>query len=105
MSDVVRTLCGVLLIVVSAPVFIAVVPGFKGMGVVGLGVVFLGVIAFGVFLAGRWLGVFERRRVDDVRQPGCLPLLVTLLALLEGAVIIYYVVYYGAGAYLGGWNV
>jgi len=101
----VRTLCGVALIVISAPVFLAVVPAFKGMGVITAGIVGLAVIGLGIYLAGGWLGVFERRRVDDVRQPGCLPLLVTLLALLEAAVILYYVVYYGAGARLGGWNV
>jgi len=47
-----------------------------------------------------WLGVF-RRRPGSVEQPGCLPLLVTLLALVGAAVILCCVVYYSAGAYLG----
>jgi hypothetical protein len=33
---------------------------------------------------------------------GCLPLLMTLLSV---AIVLFYTVYYGAGAYLGGWNV
>jgi hypothetical protein len=105
MSGVARNLTGVALIVLSAPAFLAVVSDYKGLGVVAAGVVALGVLAFGVCLAGRWLGVFERRHLGDVSQPGCLALLVTLLALLEAAVILYYVVLYGAGAVLGGWNV
>jgi hypothetical protein len=105
MNRVPRTVAGVALIILSAPVFLAVVPSFKGLGVVIAGAVALAVLVLGILLAGHWLGVFQRRHVDDVSQPGCLPLLVTLLALLEAAVILYYVVYYGAGAYLGGWNV
>jgi hypothetical protein len=60
----------------------------------------LGVLVAGVVLAGHWLGVFRRRRKNSLEQHGCLQLLVTLLALLAGAAILYYVVYYGAGAYL-----
>jgi hypothetical protein len=104
-GGVLRTVVGCLLILVSAPVFMAVVPQFKGLGVVVVGLIALAGLTIGVILAGRWLGVFRRRRVGSVEQTGCLPLLVTLLTLLNAAVIIYYVVYYGAGAYLGGWNV
>jgi hypothetical protein len=99
-GGVVRTIAGCVLIVGVAPVFLQIVPGFKGWGVIVAGAIALGVLATGVVLAGGWLGVFKRRQVDSVAQPGCLQLLVTLLALLAGAVILYYVVYYGAGAYL-----
>jgi hypothetical protein len=100
-----RIIVGCLLIVVSAPLFLWLVPNFKGLGVVAAGLVALFVLVAGILLAGRWLGVFRRRRTGSVEQPGCLPLLVTLLALLSAAVVLYYVVYYGAGAFLGGWDV
>lgn len=101
---VARTAVGCLLILGSAPVFVWLAPDLKGLGVVAAGLVALSVIVMGIFLAGRWLGVF-RRRGGSAEQPGCLPLLVTLLALVSAAVILYYVVIYGAGASLGGWNV
>ena len=97
-----RTLAGLVLILASAPVFLAVVPGHKGWTVILGGFVALGALVTGIVLAGRWLGVFRRRRESSVEQQGCLQLLVTLLSLLAGAAIIYYVVYYGAGAYLRG---
>ena len=99
-----RTAVGCLFILASAPLFFWVAPGFRGLGVVAAGLVALLVLGLGVFLAGRWLVVFGRRR-GSVERPGCLPLLVTRLALLSAAMILYYVVYYGAGAFLGGWNV
>jgi hypothetical protein len=102
---VVRTVAGCLLVAASAPVFLLVVPAFKGLGVVAVGLAAFAVLAAGITLAGRWLGVFQRRRAGSVEQPGCLPLLVTLLALLSAAVILYYVAAYCAGAYLGGWDV
>jgi hypothetical protein len=74
------------------------VPYVKGLGVVAASLVSLSVLGAGIFLAGRWLGVFRRRRSGSVEQPGCLPLLVTLFALVSAAVIVYY----GAGACLGG---
>ena len=100
-----RTLAGCLLILVTAPVFMAVVHRFAGLAVVGAGLIALAALAFGAFLAGRWLGVFRSRRPGSVEQPGCLPLLVTLYTLLSVAVVLFYTIYYGAGAYLGGWNV
>jgi len=104
-GSVAQTAAGCLLILASAPVFLWVVPNFKGLGVVVAGLVALAVLVVGIVVAGRWLGVFRRRRESSVEQPGCLPLLVTLLALLNAAVILYYVVYYGIAAFLGGWNV
>ena len=97
-----RTVAGLVLILGAAPVFLWLVPGSKGWTVILGGLAALGVLVAGIILAGRWLGVFRPRRVRSVEQQGCLPLLVTLLALLAGAVILYYVVYYGAGAYLRG---
>ncbi len=82
----------------------AVVHRFAGLGVVAAGLVALASLAFGVFLAGRWLGV-RSRRVQSAEQPGCLPLLMTLFTLLSVAIVLFYTIYYGAGAYLGGWNV
>lgn len=103
--SVARTAAGCLFILVSAPVFLWLVHNFEGLGVVAAGLAALSVLVVGTVLAGRWLGVFRRRRPGSVEQPGCLPLLVTLFALLSAAVIVYYVVIYGASAYLGGWNV
>ena len=97
-----RTIVGIVLILGAAPVFLALIPGSKGWTVILSGLAALGAIVAGIVLAGHWLGVFRRRRVDSVEQQGCLQLLVTLLALLAGAVILYYVMYYGAGAYLRG---
>jgi len=77
------------------------VPIFKGLGIVAAGLVALLMLGAGIFLAGRWLGVFRRRRTGSVEQPGCQLLLVTLFALVSAAVIVYY----GAGACLGGRNV
>jgi len=101
---VARTVAGCLLVAATAPVFLLVAPAFKGLGVAVAGLVAFAVLVAGVILAGRWLGVFQRRPVGSVEQPGCLPLLVTLLTLLSAAVILYYVVYYCAGVVLNGWN-
>jgi hypothetical protein len=97
-----RTIAGLVLILGAAPVFLWLVPGSKGWTVILSGLAALGAIIAGIVLAGHWLGVFRRRRENSVEQQGCLQLLVTLVALLAGAVILYYVVYYGAGAYLRG---
>lgn len=105
MAGPVRTLAGCLIILATAPVFMAVVHRFAGLGVVAAGLVALASLAFGVFLAGRWLGVLRGRRTQSAEQPGCLPLLMTLLTLLSVAIVLFYTIYYGAGAYLGGWNV
>jgi hypothetical protein len=104
-ADVARTLAGCLVILATVPVFMAVVHEFAGLAVVAAGLVALASLALGVFLAGRWLGVYRGRRSGPAAQPGCLPLLVTLLTLLSVAVVLFYIIYYGAGAYLGGWNV
>jgi len=103
-GGVARTIAGCLLILVSAPLLLLVAPSLKGLDVVAAGLVAFAVLVAGVVLAGRWLGVFQRRPVGSVEQPGCLPLLVTLLTLLSAAVILYYVVYYCAGVVLNGWN-
>ena len=97
-----RTLAGLVLMLAAAPVFLWVVPGHKGWAVILGGLAAIGALMAGVVLAGAWLGVFRRRREAGLEQQGCLQLLVTLLALLAGAAILYYVVYYGAGAYLRG---
>lgn len=98
-----RTVAGLALIVAAAPVFLWLVPGHKGWTVILGGLAALAALAAGIVLAGHWLGVFQRRRENPLeQQQGCLQILVTLLALLAGAVIIYYVIYYGAGAYLRG---
>jgi peptidoglycan/LPS O-acetylase OafA/YrhL len=98
-----RTIAGLVLIVAAAPVFMALIPGHTGWTVILGGLAALGALVAGILLAGRWLGVFQRRRENPLeQQQGCLQLLVTLLALLAGAAILYYVVYYGAGAYLRG---
>ena len=99
-GGVLRTVVGLVLIVAAAPAYLWLIPGSKGWTVILGGLAALGVLVAGIALAGRWLGVFRRRRENSVEQQGCLQLLVTLLALLAGAVILYYMVYYGAGAYL-----
>jgi hypothetical protein len=97
-----RTVVGLVLILGAAPVFLWLVPGHKGWTVILGGLAAIGALVAGIVLAGGWLGVFRRRREAGLEQQGCLQLLVTLLALLAGAAILYYVVYYGAGAYLRG---
>jgi len=97
-----RVAAGLVLILVTAPVFLWLMPGHEGLTVVIGGLAALGVIVVGVVLAGHWLGVFRRRPVGSVEQQGCLPLLVTLAALLSVAAILYYVVFYGASAVLRG---
>ena len=99
---VVRTAAGLVLIFVTAPVFLWLMPGHGGRTVIVGGLAALGVIAAGVILSGHWLGVFRRRPVGSVEQQGCLPLLVTLVTLLAVAAILYYLVYYGAGVALLG---
>jgi hypothetical protein len=101
-AQVGRTIAGLVLILAAAPVFLWVIPGHKGWTVILGGLAALGALVAGIVLAGGWLGVFRRRREAGLEQQGCLQLLVTLLALLAGAAILYYVVYYGAGAYLRG---
>ena len=102
-AGVARTIVGLVLIVGAAPVYLALTPGHQGWTVILGGLAAFAVLTAGVVLAGRWLGVFNRRRENPrEQQQGCLQLLVTLLALLAGAVILYYTVYYGAGAYLRG---
>ena len=97
----VRTAVGLVLIFAVAPVYFTIVWGHRGWWVVVAGVVALAVLVAGIVLAGRWLGVFQPRRENPrEQQQGCLALLVTLFALLAGAGILYYVVYYGAGAYM-----
>lgn len=98
------TVLGCLLILVSGPLLLLVAPSLKGLGVAAAGLIALAVLVVGVVLAGRWLGVFQRRRAGSAEQPGWLPLLVTLLTLLNATVILYYVVYYCAAVVLGGWN-
>ena len=100
-----RAPAGCLLIVATAPAFFAVAPRFEGLGVIVAGALALAALALGVWLAAGWLGVRRRRIAGDREQPGCLALLMTLVTLLIGAAILYYVIFYGAGAYLGGWNV
>ncbi len=101
-GGVIRTAAGCVLILAVAPVFLRIVPAYKGLSVMAAGAIAFSVLVAGVVLAGGWLGVFARRRTEGLEQQGCLPLLVTLVALLAGAVILYYVVYYGAGALLRG---
>lgn len=98
-----RTIIGLVLIVAAAPAYLGLAPGHQGWAVILGGLAAFAVLVAGVVLAGSWLGVFGRRRENPrEQQQGCLQLLVTLLALLAGAVILYYLVYYGAGAYLRG---
>ncbi len=98
-----RTIAGLALILAAAPVYLWIVPGHGTWVVLLGGLAALGVLVVGVLLAGRWMGVSQRRRENPrEQQQSCLQLLVTMLALLAGAAILYYVVFYGAGAYMRG---
>jgi hypothetical protein len=102
-AGVARTIIGLVLIVGAAPAYLGLAPGHQGWSVILGGLAAFAALGAGVALAGRWLGVFQRRRENPrEQQQGCLQLLVTLLTLLAGAAILYYMVYYGAGAYLRG---
>jgi hypothetical protein len=96
-----RTVIGCLLMLASGPVFLWVVPSIHGVGVVVAGAVAFAAIVAGVVLAGPWLGVY-RRRDGSLKQQGCLALAVTLLALANVALILYRVVFYGAGSLMNG---
>ena len=55
-KGVLRTVAGLVLIVVAAPAYIRLIPGYKGWTVILGGVAALGVLIAGVALAGHWLG-------------------------------------------------
>ncbi len=95
-----RNLLGVLLILASFPFMASAASLVSGLGVVGVGVVAYVVLGLGVYLAGRWLGLVSRGQGTE--HVGCLPLLVTLVALLSGIAITYYVVFYGAASRMSG---
>jgi hypothetical protein len=102
-TGVARTAAGIMLILVVAPVYLLLIPGREDLAVLLGGIVAFGVLALGVLLAGPWIGVFQRRRENPrEQQQGYLQMLVTLLALLAGATILYYVVFYGAGVFMRG---
>jgi hypothetical protein len=95
-----RTVVGCLLMLASGPVFLWLVPALHGLDVVVAGA---GAIVAGVVLAGPWLSVY-RRGDGSLKQQGCLALAVTLLALANVALILYRVVFYGAGSLMNGSN-
>jgi len=102
-AGIARTIAGLTLIVAVAPVFLLLVPGSKNWIVVVVGgLVAFAVLMAGIALAGEWLGVVRRRREQGLDQQGCLQLFATMLALVAFGVILYYVVYYGASAYMRG---
>jgi hypothetical protein len=97
-----RTIVGLALIFAIAPVFYLTIPGSADWIVVLAGLLAFAILVIGVVLAGGWLGVFRRRGEEKLRQQGCLQLLITLVALVDFGLILYYVVYYGASAFMRG---
>ena len=63
-----RTIAGLVLIVAAAPVFMWLVPGHEGWTVILGGLAALAALVAGILLAGRWLGVFQRRRENPLEQ-------------------------------------
>ena len=97
-----RTIVGLALIFAVAPVYYLLIPGSDDWIVVLGGIVAFAILVTGVVLAGGWLGVFRRRGEEKLERQGCLQLLVTLVALVAFGLILYYVVYYGASAFMRG---
>jgi hypothetical protein len=89
-----KTLLGTALIILSAPAMVLMASLVEGLAVVGAGIVAGAVLVAGLWLARSWLGVSQKG--PAARSGGCLSMLVTLVALLAGAAIVYYVVFYGA---------
>jgi hypothetical protein len=85
----------------SGPVFLWVAPSVHGLGVVIAGAVAFAAIVAGVILAGHWLGVY-RRRDGSVKQQSWPALAVTLLAVVNVALILYQVILYGARSVMNG---
>jgi hypothetical protein len=97
-----RTIAGLTLVFAIGPVFYLLIPGSDDWVVVLGGLGGFAILVMGVVLAGGWLGVFPRRGHERLEQQGCLQLLVTLVALVDFGLILYYVVYYGASAFMRG---
>jgi len=107
-SERAKIITGVILIVATAPLFLAVVVKMTGATVVGTGAVSAIMLAWGVYLARSWL-IKPRRHESSpgaVPEPmGCLPVIVMLDAVITGGIIVWFVVFYGAAAMMGGWKV
>ena len=105
MSERASAITGCVIILLTAPLFLLVATHVSGLLVVALGIVGYVVLGTGLYLARRWLGIVRRRDKPGPQETGCLPMAVTLVAIVTGGIILYYVVFYGAAANLGGWNV
>lgn len=97
-----RALVGCLLIFASFPAYAAVAQHLHGLSVVWAGLGAYVVLGAGVWLAGGWLGIVRGKKPQRQQAQGCLTLLVTLIALVMGIAITYYIVFYGAAARMGG---
>ena len=100
MSPRAQSVLGTLLILLSAPFMIVVAGHVSGLVMIATGIAAYAILGGGLWLARDWLGVSQTG--PAARSGGCLSMLVTLLALLSGAGIAYYVVFYGAWQMLSG---
>ncbi len=108
MSERAKVVIGAIVIFATAPLFLAVAVRLSGAAVVGAGVLAAIMLAVGVYLARPWLVTARRHESSpgSVPEPaGCLPIVVMLVALATGGIIVWFVVFYGAAAMMGGWNV
>jgi peptidoglycan biosynthesis protein MviN/MurJ (putative lipid II flippase) len=92
---------GCLTTLATGPLFLLVAPHLEDLAVVAAGIIALVAIWAGVALAGRRLRLF-RKRSSSTEQPSWPALLFTLVALAASAVVIIYVVMYGAGRNMAG---
>ncbi len=100
MSTRARTILGILLILASVPAMVALAGPAEGLEVVAAGIAAFLILGAGLWLAREWLGVAQSG--PATRSVGCLPMLVTVLALASAIGIAYYVVFYGAWQVVSG---
>jgi len=91
---------GTLLILASVPAMVLMAGPAEGLEVVAAGIVAFLILGVGLWLAREWLGVSQPG--PAARSAGCLPMLVTVLALAAAIGISYYVVFYGAWQVVSG---
>lgn len=100
MSARARTILGILLILASIPALLLLAGPAEGLEVVAAGIAAFVILGLGLWLAREWLGVAQSG--PAARSVGCLPMIVTVLALACAIGITYYVVIYGAWQMLSG---
>lgn len=104
MTERQSAITGCVVVVLTGPLFLLAATQVSGLLVVAAGILGYVVLGTGLYLARHWLGIVRRRDKPGRQETGCLPMVVTLIALVTGGIILYFVVFYGAAANMGGWS-